>query len=113
MVRIITDSAADFEPHELEQLNIACIPLKVMFGNDEYEENLTLSKDKFYELLLSGSDLPKTSQASPPDPAGSLRGSPGAGRGSHLYLPFLRIERYLPDRNDEPEYGGPRALPCL
>ena len=65
MVRIITDSAADFEPHELEQLNIACIPLKVMFGNDEYEENLTLSKDKFYELLLSGSDLPKTSQASP------------------------------------------------
>ena len=65
MVRIITDSAADFEPHELEQLNIACIPLKVMFGNDEYEENITLSKDKFYELLLSGSDLPKTSQASP------------------------------------------------
>ena len=65
MVRIITDSAADFEPHELEQLNIACIPLKVMFGNNEYEENLTLSKDKFYELLLSGSDLPKTSQASP------------------------------------------------
>ena len=65
MVRIITDSAADFEPHELEQLNIACIPLKVMFGNDEYEENLTLSKDKFYELLLSGSDLPKTSQAFP------------------------------------------------
>ena len=65
MVRIITDSAADFEPRELEQLNIACIPLKVMFGDDEYEENITLSKNKFYELLLGGSDLPKTSQASP------------------------------------------------
>ena len=65
MVRIITDSAADFEPRELEQLNIACIPLKVMFGDAEYEENISLSKDRFYELLLANEDLPKTSQASP------------------------------------------------
>ena len=65
MVRIITDSAADFEPRELEQLGIACIPLKVAFGEAEYEENITLTKDQFYKLLLSGKDLPKTSQASP------------------------------------------------
>lgn len=65
MVRIITDSAADFEPHELEQLNIACIPLKVMFGETEYEENINLSKDRFYELLLGSENPPKTSQASP------------------------------------------------
>lgn len=65
MVRIITDSAADFEPWELEQLNIACIPLKVMFGEAEYEENITLSKNRFYQLLLESGELPKTSQASP------------------------------------------------
>lgn len=65
MVRIITDSAADFEPCELEQLKITCIPLKVMFGDDEYEENITLDKNKFYELLLSSGELPKTAQASP------------------------------------------------
>ena len=65
MVRISTDSAADFEPRELEQLNIAFIPLKVMFGDAEYEENISLSKDRFYELLLANEDLPKTSQASP------------------------------------------------
>ena len=40
MVRIITDSAADFQPCELEKQNIACIPLKVMFGDREYEENI-------------------------------------------------------------------------
>ena len=45
MVRIITDSAADFDPRELEQLNIACIPLKVMFADAEYEENISLSFD--------------------------------------------------------------------
>ena len=32
MVRIITDSAADFTPAELEQYHITCIPLKVLFG---------------------------------------------------------------------------------
>ena len=65
MVRIITDSAADFEPVELERLQVRCIPLTVMFGNQEYHENVDLSKTRFYELLLSGSELPKTAQASP------------------------------------------------
>ena len=65
MIRIITDSAADFEPHELEQLNIICIPLTVRFGEAEYQENITLSKNQFYELMLGCEELPKTSQAAP------------------------------------------------
>lgn len=65
MVRIITDSAADFEPMELKCMDITCIPLRVMFGNDEYEENINLSKPEFYELLLGSQNVPKTSQASP------------------------------------------------
>ncbi len=64
MVRIITDSAADLGPWEYEKLGVACIPLRVCFGETEYQENVDLSKDKFYELLQSG-DYPKTSQASP------------------------------------------------
>lgn len=65
MVRIITDSAADFEPFELEKWNITCIPLKVMLGDREYEENINLSKDQFFELLASTGATPKTSQPSP------------------------------------------------
>lgn len=65
MVRIITDSAADFEPVELERLNIECIPLTVIFGDDEYQENVNLSKARFYELLLKNEHFPTTSQASP------------------------------------------------
>ena len=65
MIRIITDSAADFEPAELEQLNITCIPLSVRFGDTEYQENVDLTKNQFYELLLLSGELPKTSQASP------------------------------------------------
>ena len=65
MVRIITDSAADFEPFELEKLNIACIPIKVLLGDAEYEENINLSKDQFFELLASTGATPKTSQPAP------------------------------------------------
>ena len=59
-IRIITDSAADFEPFELEKWNIACIPLKVMLGDTEYEENQNLSKDQFFSLLASTGDTPTT-----------------------------------------------------
>lgn len=65
MVRIITDSAADFTPAELEKMQITCIPLTVVFAEQEYQENINLSKDQFYALLTSGQSFPKTSQASP------------------------------------------------
>lgn len=65
MVRIITDSAADFEPRELENLNITCIPLTVSFGSDDYQENVNLDKTRFYELLAASQEFPKTAQASP------------------------------------------------
>ena len=65
MVQIITDSAADLEPREYEKLGVTCIPLRVAFGDAEYRENVDLDKVKFYELLLSSVEFPKTSQASP------------------------------------------------
>ncbi len=65
MVRIITDSAADFEPIEMERMNITCIPLTVMFGTKEYQENVNLKKNEFYDLLRTSGEFPKTAQASP------------------------------------------------
>ena len=65
MVRIITDSAADFEPQELQQMNITCIPLTVIMGDREYQENVNLTKPQFFQLLSELEGAPKTSQASP------------------------------------------------
>lgn len=65
MVKIIVDSAADFEPHELEALGVVCIPLPVTFGETEYLENVNLSKTQFYELLLESGVYPHTSRPSP------------------------------------------------
>ena len=65
MVRIITDSAADFEPQELELLNITCIPLVVSFGEQSYQDGVELNKAQFYEKLLASDTLPQTAQPSP------------------------------------------------
>ncbi len=65
MVRIITDSAADLQPREYDTLGVTCIPLHVAFGDAEYQENVDLSKEKFYELLLGSENFPKTAQPSP------------------------------------------------
>lgn len=65
MVRIFVDSAADFEPNELENMDVACIPISVYFGDKEYRENENLSKQMFYKLIETEKDFPNTSQPSP------------------------------------------------
>lgn len=65
MIKIITDSASDFEVHEYNEMNVMCVPLCVSFGDAEYQETVDLTKDKFYELLESTKDFPRTAQPSP------------------------------------------------
>lgn len=65
MVRLITDSSADLEPVEYEKLNIACIPLRVELDGKEYQENVDLTKDQFFQLLRDTGASPKTAQPSP------------------------------------------------
>ena len=64
MVKIITDSASDFEPNELKELMIDCIPLSVNFGDEEYKDNVTISKYEFFDKLKNTTETVKTSQPS-------------------------------------------------
>ena len=64
MVKIITDSASDFETNELKKLMIDCIPLSVNFGDEEYKDNVTISKDEFFDKLKNTTETVKTSQPS-------------------------------------------------
>ena len=64
MVKIITDSASDFEPNELKKLMIDCIPLSINFGDEEYKANVTISKDEFFDKLKNTTETVKTSQPS-------------------------------------------------
>lgn len=65
MVRIVTDSAADFEPLELKKLNVTSIPLSVTFGGRTYREGVDISKNDFFRLLENNQTPPRTSQPSP------------------------------------------------
>ena len=63
-IRIITDSAADFSPAELERLRITCVPMQVVFGEDSNTDGQTLTPEIFWQRLTAGEN-PKTSQPSP------------------------------------------------
>ena len=65
MVIIATDSAADFEMYELEKMNVTYLPMSVNFGDDSYLENISISKEEFFERLKTDEHFPKTSQPAP------------------------------------------------
>ncbi|MDO4618765.1 MAG: DegV family protein [Clostridia bacterium] len=62
MVKIITDSAADYTAEELKQKDIICIPMGVAFGEKDYRIGVNLTNEEFYELLETESEFPKTAQ---------------------------------------------------
>lgn len=78
-MRIITDSAADFEPEEQKRLNVTCVPLSVRLGGRDYQENINLSKKEFYALLEETPEPPRTSQPSPQAFLSVLREAKEAG----------------------------------
>lgn len=65
MVIIATDSAADFELRELKEKNITCLPMSVSFGDQVFLENISLTKEEFFEKIETDPNFPRTSQPSP------------------------------------------------
>jgi len=64
-VRIVTDSTADLPQSMVEQLGITIVPLHVFFGNEAFEDGITITKDEFYRRLTAeGAPTPTTSAPS-------------------------------------------------
>lgn len=66
-IRFIVDSAADIIPSEAEELGLIHLPLKVLFGDEEFADAVDLSHQEFYEKLVESDILPTTSQIPPAD----------------------------------------------
>ena len=64
-IRIITDSAADYTVQELEKRKITCVPMTIAFDDVTYIDGVDLSKEEFFELLMSRKNFPTTSQPAP------------------------------------------------
>ncbi len=62
MIRIITDSTAYIPKEYIEQNNIYMVPLRVLLGNEEFEEGYPESYHEFFEKFSHSKIFPKTSQ---------------------------------------------------
>lgn len=66
-IRIVTDSASDITQEEAAKWKVDVLPLRTIFGEQEYLDGVTLSKSEFFEKLIETDELPKTSQIPPYD----------------------------------------------
>ena len=67
MIRILVDTSSDYTVEEVKAKGMELAPLHITIGEADYRDGYDLSKDKFYELLTEGEELPKTSQPTPQD----------------------------------------------
>lgn len=64
-VKIVTDSAQDFEPAFMEKMGITVVPLTVHFGDESYKDGYEIRGKEFYDKLVSSEFVARTSQPSP------------------------------------------------
>lgn len=62
-IKFITDTASDAQELNLE--DVIVLPMTIHFGDQEYEDGVTISHREFYEKLIESDELPKTSQIAP------------------------------------------------
>ena len=62
---IVTDSIADISPELIDRYQIHVIPQKILWGDDEYLDRLTISAQTFYPFLDDRAEYPSSSV---PDP---------------------------------------------
>ena len=67
MIRILVDTSSDYTVEEIKANGMELAPLHITIGEKDYRDGYDLSKDKFYELLTSNEEFPKTSQPTPQD----------------------------------------------
>lgn len=63
-IALVTDSTADLTEEIIKDFDIHVIPLKIRFGEQEYSDG-ELKSEEFYQRLMEGKILPKTSQPTP------------------------------------------------
>lgn len=63
MIKILVDSSADCNLQD--EIIDLMVPISVNIDGKEYQSGIDLTSDKFYELLQSAKDFPRTSQPSP------------------------------------------------
>ena len=72
MINIVTDSTSDIPPDIARELQITVIPAHVIFGEESFDDGVTITREEFYRRLKISKILPTTS-------------TPSAGEFAELY----------------------------
>lgn len=64
MIHIVTDSTSDIPLDLARALNITVTPVHVIFGEESFDDGVTITREAFYRRLKTSSILPTTSTPS-------------------------------------------------
>lgn len=64
-VAVVTDSTADFDLEQAEDLGLRVVPMTVAVDDESFLSRLTITDEQFYARLESSATLPTTSQPAP------------------------------------------------
>jgi DegV family protein with EDD domain len=64
-VALVTDSSADLPDAVLDRHHIALVPLQIVFGEETFQDRISLKPEEFYRRLRTARHLPTTSQPPP------------------------------------------------
>ncbi|MDA1036431.1 MAG: DegV family protein [Chloroflexi bacterium] len=63
-VKVVTDSTADLPEEIVKDLDVTVVPLLVLFGQETYKDGVEITREEFFNRLVNGMVLPRTSQPS-------------------------------------------------
>lgn len=61
-IALVTDSSCDLAQELIEYYQINVVPLNLNFGDNHFLDKVTIKPDRFYDMLESQPEFPKTSQ---------------------------------------------------
>ncbi len=64
MLRIVTDSTSDIPSELARELDITVVPAHVIFGEESFDDGVTITREEFYRRLSASKVLPTTSTPS-------------------------------------------------
>ena len=65
MIKLLVDSSSDLTAADFARLGADFVPLGVTIEGQDYLDGVNITRDRFYELLESASEFPKTTMPSP------------------------------------------------
>lgn len=61
-IALVTDSSCDLAQELIDYYQINVVPLNLNFGDNHFLDKVTIKPDRFYDMLESQTEFPKTSQ---------------------------------------------------